>query len=183
MSRRKNNRKPKIASAVYESIPTPERMQKGFGIRGDRKGMSVRKAIEVYFKRGVLGEKGSDAALDRYEAALHFIRLWVIAEESAVQPAMLDWAKLTVGLGSSTPDPAEAHRRAQRIAKLKREYQRVYDKLATADFGRFGRLVLMRVCIHDAELGKIEQEYNFPEGMAGTMLRVTLDNVRKFSDL
>jgi len=167
-----------------EIAPTQERANHSLGIRNTGKRFSVVQPIEWLHDRGKLGNDPTEAK-HRLEAGRYFVGLYIISEERPNKAAMLDWSKFLTGCGSSSTTPPDVAADYQNyILDKKREYISIKSTLVIrGTYGKKGVDVLMEICGSGITFKEIEKKHHLVRDQAGNMLRVVLDDLRKFAGL
>ncbi len=164
-----------------EVIPTQERAAHCLGIRNTGKRFAVVSPIEWLYDRQKLGN-GAEAK-HRLEAGKYFVLLHVISVERPNKAAMLDWGRFLTGVGSSTP-PENAEDYHAWVIDKKREYVSLkVDMIMRGHYGKAGLNVLLEICGNGLKFSEIEKKHALVRDQAGNMLRIALDDLRRFAGL
>jgi hypothetical protein len=176
---KKKSRKQTIPQMLVP--PTKERANQQLGLRENHHRFSAIEPFEWLFERNVFGHKEGSKAQERLQTAKNFYFLYILNEEQPTRYAMLDWAKFILGMGNTSNfiNTKETHQSF--MLDRKKEYQIICKELRQGNYGTFGLLVLKKICAEGAFLKMIESQFKWPEGMAGIILRQTLDDIERLN--
>lgn len=159
--------------------PTSERSKQGSGILKEGKSHRAPDNLEHLYRRKVLGEKRSEEAIYRLNAGMKYTDLYIIKHEKSENWARVNWNSFDTGW---LPPENTTEDQELRIQKLKKRFDEIETFLkAEGSYGKRGYQVLEEVCGRGRNFKMIEAEMTeFVEGMAGVLLRSTLDDLDNY---